>query len=548
MNEESVKNEHRSKKGIARRVWLILLLILPTLIAVFSFFMIYNNVYISPKNIYDISLYDFEGELIASEKNYLRNAESNGLVLLFSPITENLNETSSIPDTVDKSEYFKAVVQYMNTRREYYFYFSVDNVVGYCSFDGEGYKLSGSDTSKFLSSRFAESLYKNAVPPVMYSISGEDITPSSVNWSYRTAEGDYSIAQKYTVSDDVVRYDMSGALGVSFSTHPDRCNAVVYIADEKLFEGDVDEMSTLSFEKGTVVHIDINAEWDYATNEQSYGTLSYSFDAEVTDRAEFHLTGDTFAIDAFCGIFCTNVKDASKIVFESEPKLPVSPSFALSHENAVALLPIVPDTVPGEYKVTLSYGATTQSFVLNIKQRAGGITLECALPADKIDSALSDETMNEIEELKSFAFDNSKGEKLFYGEFLNYETLGAELYARLGDIYVNPHKGYLSEGHEYRFGIWGGVRVGALNSGAIIKTGYNEYLGNYVIVSHGCGLATWYAHLSTVDVAVGDYVVRGESVGKTGDTGLSNSENVLILATLGSEFTNPVYLCGQQFD
>ena len=67
-------------------------------------------------------------------------------------------------------------------------------------------------------------------------------------------------------------------------------------------------------------------------------------------------------------------------------------------------------------------------------------------------------------------------------------------------------------------------------------------------MSHGCGLATWYAHLSTVDVAVGDFVVRGEAVGKTGTSGLSSVENVMIYVTLDSAFMNPQYLCGKQFD
>ena len=101
------RGENVKIKKIGRTVWFVLLLLLPTLIAVFSFFMIYNNVYISPKNIYEISLYHSDGTFIASEKNYLRNAESEGLVSLFSPITEELSEITQIPDSIDKSEYFQ---------------------------------------------------------------------------------------------------------------------------------------------------------------------------------------------------------------------------------------------------------------------------------------------------------------------------------------------------------------------------------------------------------------------------------------------------------
>ena len=43
-------------------------------------------------------------------------------------------------------------------------------------------------------------------------------------------------------------------------------------------------------------------------------------------------------------------------------------------------------------------------------------------------------------------------------------------------------------------------------------------------------------------------VVKGETVGKTGTTGLSSVENVMLYVTLESSFMNPRDLCGKQFD
>lgn len=45
--------------------------------------------------------------------------------------------------------------------------------------------------------------------------------------------------------------------------------------------------------------------------------------------------------------------------------------------------------------------------------------------------------------------------------------------------------------------------------------------GNYVLVSHGDGYTTLYAHLSSVSVSVGDYVSQGQQVGRIGCTGYS---------------------------
>jgi len=546
-----IKKDKKSKIN-AKRIISVLLLILPTLLAIISFYMIYNNLYFSSSNIYDITLYGPHGELIDSERNYLRNAEKDGLVSLFSPITENFKDTVRIPEDFDRTNHFRAVVQYMNTKNEYDFYFSLDNMVGYCTLGINSYKLSGSDTEKFLSSSFAEGLYSSSTPPVMYSISGNVITPETVSWNYRTVDGFYNLTENYTSTDNVNTYDMSGALGISFDKKPSKCIVKVFKNNDLVFAGDSSGIQNLSFDKDEALRLEVKADWDYSEGIKYYGTVTYVFNATVSERAEFHLTGDTFAVDSFCGIFCTNVKDPSKIEFISEPPFPNQPKFELSRENAVALLPITPETDTGKHKVILKYGATTQTFTIDIKMRVGSEMLECAADEQTIKNAFLESTQKEILTLKTSVAEKSKGEKLFYGAFLDYkaEDIGATQYSHFGDAYVNypQDKVYFSEGHEYRFDTVGGVSIPALNSGLVIHKGYNDSLGNYVIISHGCGLATWYTHLSTVDVAVGEYVVKGEMIGKTGLTGLSSTENVMIYVTIDGAFMNPQYLCGKQFD
>lgn len=67
MNEQSnieIKKEKNSKINV-KRVISVLLLILPTLLAIISFYMIYNNLYFSSSNIYDITLYGPHGASVA---------------------------------------------------------------------------------------------------------------------------------------------------------------------------------------------------------------------------------------------------------------------------------------------------------------------------------------------------------------------------------------------------------------------------------------------------------------------------------------------------
>ena len=58
-----------------------------------------------------------------------------------------------------------------------------------------------------------------------------------------------------------------------------------------------------------------------------------------------------------------------------------------------------------------------------------------------------------------------------------------------------------------------GTIVKAADGGEIIQAGYDGGYGNSIVVYHGGGYATWYAHLSRILVSVGQMVGRGEVIG-----------------------------------
>ena len=59
----------------------------------------------------------------------------------------------------------------------------------------------------------------------------------------------------------------------------------------------------------------------------------------------------------------------------------------------------------------------------------------------------------------------------------------------------------------------------APNAGRVTLTGHQYFSGNVVILDHGWGLYSYFAHLSSIAVAEGDLVARGEVVGEVGATG-----------------------------
>ena len=66
----------------------------------------------------------------------------------------------------------------------------------------------------------------------------------------------------------------------------------------------------------------------------------------------------------------------------------------------------------------------------------------------------------------------------------------------------------------------------AANRGRAVHAGWLGIYGNCVIIDHGMGLQSLYAHLSSIDVGVGDMVETDEQLGRSGATGLAGGDHL----------------------
>ncbi len=68
--------------------------------------------------------------------------------------------------------------------------------------------------------------------------------------------------------------------------------------------------------------------------------------------------------------------------------------------------------------------------------------------------------------------------------------------------------------------------VPAANNGTVIFAGDLGLYGQTVVIDHGLGLQTLYAHLSRIDVRPGEAVTKGQQVGLTGTSGLAFGDHL----------------------
>jgi murein DD-endopeptidase MepM/ murein hydrolase activator NlpD len=123
-----------------------------------------------------------------------------------------------------------------------------------------------------------------------------------------------------------------------------------------------------------------------------------------------------------------------------------------------------------------------------------------------------------------------------------------------GDLFIWPVSGRITSPYGYRNWPFGGGRqfhsgidigagmgtpIRAAMSGRVSGVGWDNVLGNYVVISHHSGYRTMYGHMSVIRVKSGSYVGTGERIGDVGSTGMSTGPHVHFTVYKNGVTVNP---------
>ncbi|MGD1855831.1 MAG: murein hydrolase activator EnvC family protein [Leptolyngbyaceae cyanobacterium] len=107
---------------------------------------------------------------------------------------------------------------------------------------------------------------------------------------------------------------------------------------------------------------------------------------------------------------------------------------------------------------------------------------------------------------------------------MSFPTAG-QITSRFGSR-LHPVLGYRRFHAGIDFGASHGTAIVAADSGKVIFSGWYGGYGNSVIVDHGSGLTTLYAHASRLTVREGQAVSKGQTIAAVGSTGLSTGPHL----------------------
>ena len=103
----------------------------------------------------------------------------------------------------------------------------------------------------------------------------------------------------------------------------------------------------------------------------------------------------------------------------------------------------------------------------------------------------------------------------------------------------HPVFGDMRQHNGIDIGVSHGTGVAAADGGSVITSTYNSSYGHYIVISHGNGITTLYAHLSVRHVNAGDSVTKGQVIGLVGSTGISTGPHLHFEVSVNGTRVNP---------
>lgn len=512
---------------------------------------VYHTNKVDPAHSFSVTLYTPEQQLLAQETGDPQDASLKSLVGMFYSIATSTESTKAFVGDLDTKPYILADLTLNGVTSQWKCYFSLREIDSFCvSADGTVYPIDGTVSRNFLASPYAEPFYETAKPPTLITLDNESVTPLALEWFYQSNEGSFLQAVLPQTTDQNILYEITGELGFTFSQTPDLCSVQVWNSEgEKIFHDSYSELSSLTTAVGDVLTVRINANWNANDRGDPYGTAEYHFSVRIRNQSAFSIHTDTVRPGEAIVLSCTNITTLSKINFTAHtPDCIPAPVFHRDGDHVRALL-IFPESITQkQFAFTVSYGASKQSFTVSIQPSEQAPQYSYSELDFSQNPAAETAARDELLQLLT-ALPSNDTFPYFRGNFSDPTKNGFAVgYTHNGTVAWGSSlsQSFTALGTELIATETSDRTVRALHNGRVLAVGNSDLLGRYVVIDHGCGLRTWYGHLSMVSVSVGEVVKQDDPLGKVGRGGASTADGFLLICTAYDTVLDPSFIIGKE--
>ena len=505
-------------------------LFIPSFVAIASYTRT-QNAPVTEKNATILTISDLAGQQFTFDKS--KDDEGAQVVDFFQTMNNRAMPITSLPDALVGSPFFKVTLSTITKESTYQYYFSTNpDDSYYVAPDGGTFRIDPQDSSKFIVTKYAASMYKEADFPAMMLSGQYNVKPNNAAWNYKNYSQSYTAANLDGVlSSETGSFDIEGGFDMAFSIEPDSVAVkIVSEADGTVIFDDLYEyIGSLSFDRSSSIVVNVTAKWYEVEDRTYYGEAYYTFKTSVSAPAEFYLAKAAIDRGEFVVMSGKNVSSPDKITFSSEPSINYTPKFFKDGEYVNALIPIEAELAAGTYVFTVTYGGVSQNIHFTVNERTFK-TQPYSVPQTLLNTYYSDESLAAYRTAFDKITSVTSGERMWKGSFAN--VLGVtninNVPIGLGFGHVRTIAGtdlsYRMSGIDYMCSEK--TDVLATNDGIVVYKDVLDFSGYTVVIDHGWGLKSWYSHLSNSDVMVGDTVTRGQVIGASGSTGFTTSSKL----------------------
>jgi len=519
-----------------------ILLFIPTYIAVFY----YINAQSAPVNVSVVSkmrITDNNNNIFEFDKTSkkLDDAISNiseNMIEFFLTMNENSKDEPELPDQLKGQETFNVAFISYDRESIYKYYFSNNTPEAYYTdSEGKAYKIPEKYSGIFLMSEYAKSLYPASVVPV-FTLSGSTvIDPQKLSWEYVNYLDQFTTAADVDdITTAIITHNvMGGALTFDFSVEPDLLYVTITENGNDIFQGTYETMESINLNEDATIKVTVEAKWYESTERGAKGEAIYNFYGDVKAQPAFSLGKNIIEPGEFVVLTGQNVDKITDISFTSEPSINFTPVFFEDNKYVSAFIPIAFDlpeimemgeTLQYTLKVTV-YGKTHE-LILNVKKKefkGQSYTIDETIATAKRNA----KSIEEFDIAMARTYSSQETTRYWESGKFGFPLKGSEMVATGFGVTRNVKyynggatvDSYRHIGTDFLVN-YGTPDVCAINKGKVIYVGEQILSGKIVVIDHGWGLKSTYAHLSEITVAEGAIVEKGAAIGSAGSTGFTN--------------------------